>query len=299
MGIDPGAIVDQRVGATGGVSLHVRGRALDATGIPVLLVHGLASNARLWDGVAEHLAALGHPTAAVDQRGHGASDKPDGGYDFATLTADLVAVLEGMGWQPGSDRRPLVAGQSWGANVVLELAARHPDATRGLALVDGGTVELADRFADWPACEAALAPPALGHLRAGDFARMLRNRHPDWPYSGIEATLANVDVRPDGTIAPWLSRSHHLTILRHLWEHHPSSRYHDVKVPVLLLPAGSAGSVARTDKGDEIGRAEAGLAVSVTRWMAGDHDLHAQHPAEVASLLHAAAVGSLFPPDSQ
>ena len=291
MSIDPGAVVDQRIGTAAGVGLHVRGRALDATGVPVLLVHGLASNARLWDGVAENLAALGHPTAAVDLRGHGASDKPDEGYDFATLAADLVAVLDGLGWLPGAQRRCFVAGQSWGATVVLELAARHPDAIRGLALVDGGTIELADRFADWPTCEAALAPPALDHLRADDFERMLRNNHPDWPDSGIEATLSNVEVRADGTIAPWLSRSHHLTILRHMWEHHPSARYHDVTVPVLILPAGSE---ATTDKGGEINRAEAGLAVSVTRWMAGDHDLHAQHPGEVASLLHAAAVGSIF-----
>ncbi|HZZ48199.1 MAG TPA: alpha/beta fold hydrolase, partial [Pseudonocardia sp.] len=40
---------------------------------PVLLVHGMSSNARLWDGVAERLAAAGHPVVAVDLRGHGTS----------------------------------------------------------------------------------------------------------------------------------------------------------------------------------------------------------------------------------
>jgi pimeloyl-ACP methyl ester carboxylesterase len=109
-----------------------------------VLVHGLASNARTWDGVAARLAALGHPVAAVDQRGHGRSDKPDTGYDFATVSADLAAVVAGLGWD-----RPLVAGQSWGGNVVLELAVRHPSVAGGIACVDGGTLEVARRFPSW------------------------------------------------------------------------------------------------------------------------------------------------------
>ena len=41
--------------------------------VPFLLVHGLASNARMWDGVAQRLADAGHPVATVDLRGHGRS----------------------------------------------------------------------------------------------------------------------------------------------------------------------------------------------------------------------------------
>ena len=32
-----------------GIALHVLGDNVDATGVPFLLVHGLASNARLWE----------------------------------------------------------------------------------------------------------------------------------------------------------------------------------------------------------------------------------------------------------
>ena len=51
---------------------------------PFLLVHGLSSNARTWDGVAAELSAAGHPVVAIDQRGHGRSEKPpiSAGYDF-------------------------------------------------------------------------------------------------------------------------------------------------------------------------------------------------------------------------
>ncbi len=284
----------RRVTVADGVSLNVIVRAAGSADVPVLLVHGLASNARLWDGVAWRLADAGHPVAALDQRGHGLSDKPDGGYDFATLTADLRAVLEELGWTGA--RRPFAAGQSWGANVVLELAATRPEPVAGLALVDGGTAELAARFADWPTCEAALAPPALDGLDAGGFERMIRGAHPDWPEEGIAGILANVETGPDGRIRPRLTRSRHLTILRHLWEHRPSRLYPAIEVPVLVLAAEDAANHRwMAAKRAEVARAGAALPTSVTRWIAGDHDLHAQHPDLVASLIHEATGPGLFP----
>jgi pimeloyl-ACP methyl ester carboxylesterase len=277
-----------------GVTLRALARGLDHPGTPILLVHGLASNARLWDGVAEQLAAAGHPVAAVDQRGHGQSDKPDDGYDFATLTDDLLAVLHHLGWQDGS-RTPWLAGQSWGANVVLEAAARHPEATGGLVLVDGGTMELRSRFADWATCEAALAPPPLAGTSVASFERLLRTNHPDWPESAIAGTLANVEVLGDGSIRPWLSRSHHMTILRGMWDHHLSTLYPMVKVPVLILPAEDrANQRWMVGKRQEVTRAGAALEPSVTRWIAGDHDLHAQFPDLVAALIHDATGPSFF-----
>src|SRR4051794_24671205 len=104
------------------LSLHVIQRDGDDEEVPFLLVHGLSSNARLWDGVGERLQQLGHSSASVDQRGHGRSGKPDSGYDFETVTDDLAAVIKSLGWD-----RPVVVGQSWGGNVVLELAYRFPD----------------------------------------------------------------------------------------------------------------------------------------------------------------------------
>ena len=50
----------------------------------------------------------------------------------------------------------------------------------------------------------------------------IRSAHRDWPESGIRGTLANFEVRPDGTVAPWLTFDHHIAVLRGLWEHHPS-----------------------------------------------------------------------------
>ena len=73
---------------------------------PFVLVHGLASNARLWDGVARHLTDLGHPVVAVDQRGHGQSSKPDDGFDMATVAHDLELLIGSLGFD-----RPVVGGE--------------------------------------------------------------------------------------------------------------------------------------------------------------------------------------------
>lgn len=277
-----------------GVDLALVTRNLDGPLVPVLLVHGLASNALLWEGVSQALARVGHPVAAVDQRGHGRSSKPDGGYDYATLTSDLLAVLAALGWE--GERQPWAAGQSWGANVVLELGARHPEGAAGLVWVDGGTIEMADRFADWPTCEAALAPPPLEGTTAVAFERMMRSHHPDWPETGIAGTMANVEVRADGTIRPWLSRAHHMTIVRQLWEHRPSTRYHLLGAPVLIVPAEDPANPRwMAGKRDEVERAAKALDRSVTRWLAGDHDLHAQHPDVVAGWIDEATRPTFFP----
>lgn len=256
---------------------------------PFLLVHGLASNLHLWDGVAEALVASGHTVAAPDLRGHGSSAKPDGGYDLATLADDLVGVLGALELD-----RAVVAGQSMGAHVALELAWRFPERVRGVACIDGGWIELRRRFADWQTCAAALRPPIVAGRRLADMETMLRTRHPDWPEAGIRGVLACFDHRPDGTVAPWLTLERHLSLLRSMWDHRPSARYGEIQVPVLLVPA-------RRESVDEESRrqveeAAAALPRSRVQWMEGDHDLHAQHPEAVAALLSSFSVESAAPP---
>lgn len=268
-----------RIPVTGGVELHLNlWPGTDPRAAPFLLVHGLASNARMWDGVAAYLAAQGHAVAAVDQRGHGLSDKPDTGYDFATVAADLAAVIDALGFD-----RPVVAGQSWGGNVVLELAARHGEQVRGIACVDGGWIDLS-RFANWEECERAMAPPRTAGMPLAQLVSGMRGRHPDWPETGIQGALACFEVRSDDTVAPWLTYERHLLILRALWEHRPKEVYPLVESPVLLLPCGD-GTAWTERKRAEVAVAEGALAKVRTHWFDAHHDVHAQYPDKVAAVL--------------
>lgn len=247
---------------------------------PFLLVHGLASNALLWQGVAEHLAAAGHRVVAVDLRGHGESDVPAEGYSTLTAAADLAAVSSALGLH-----LPVVAGQSWGGNVVLRHAESH-GGVHAVACVDGGWLHLGDRFATWSKCWTALAPPLFTGLAAESVAAALRDRHPDWPEAAIDATMANLRVRADGTVEPRLARERHARILRSLWEDRPRERYARVGVPVLLIPAGDPDGPSRVLV-DEAARL---LPRATVRWYVGAaHDVHAQFPAEVAADLAALA----------
>ena len=253
--------------------------------VPFLLVHGLASNARLWDGVAFHLAQRGHRVVAVDQRGHGLSSKPDEGYDMATVADDLRLFIDVLGWD-----RPAVAGQSWGGNVVLELAWAHPDSVSMIACVDGGFIDLAGKFPDWTDASNALAPPRLAGTPLADITKWLEASAADWPETGRQGTLANFEVRADGTIAPWLTFDRHLTVLRGLWEHQPSSRYPDVGAPTLLIGADTGDVAWSASKHDAVDHAIAALPRGRAVWFSpAHHDVHAQQPAAVGDLLLQAA----------
>ena len=271
-----------RVPVAEGVALEVD-TWVGGEAVPFVLVHGLASNRRLWDGVAARLHELDHPVATVDLRGHGRSDKPDEGYEFATMGDDLVEVLDAVGFSSA-----VLAGQSMGGNLVVDLAGRVPERVEGVAGVDGGALELARQWPDWERCKVVLAPPPLTGTPAAAVEGRLRRGHPSWSDWGVEAGMANFEHLPDGTIRPWLTLDRHMRILRALWEHQPSVLIPKLEVPVLLVMADTGDDWAEQKReiADEL--TAAAPHVRVEWFSPGDHDLHVQHPIEVADLLHAA-----------
>ena len=218
---------------------------------------------------------------AVDQRGHGRSSKPDAGYDFATLTCDLVGLLDALGVE-----RAIAVGQSWGGNVVLELGRRHPSRVAAVACVDGGTIELARTLPEWEDAATALAPPDLEGTPRVDLEAHMRRTHPDWSDTAIAGALANFEERDDGTVAPWLTRARHMMILRELWQHRPSSFYAELDVPVLVIAAGERTPLT-----------EASAAIPRVRALRipADHDIHAQKPDVVAGVFLDAIADGFFP----
>ncbi len=204
---------------------------------PMVLLHGLASNARIWELTAPHLAAAGYHVLAPDQRGHGLSRKPGSGYDFERCSGDVRALLETMGL-----RRPVLVGHSWGALVALEFAARFaasPLGPRALALVDGGLFSLRDLPGlTWEQARAMLTPPDLAGMPRAEFLQRL-SRNPRWQPDARERDiiLANFEVDERDCITPRLKRAHHMEIVRAMWEYPLWERLRRVACPVLGVAA--------------------------------------------------------------
>lgn len=259
---------------------------------PFVLLHGLASNSLMWAGVARRLAEAGHVAVAVDLRGHGLSSKPDGGYDVTSIADEVAALLGALDLG-----RPIVAGQSWGGNVVLELGYRHPSVVAGVVGVDGGMIHLRELHPDWEECRRWKKPPPLTGTLLSRFEATIRVANSDWPEEGIRGVLGCFEVRDDETIAPWLSPDRHIAVLRGMWEHEPRQFYADVSVPVLWLPADSGKSEWLPGKRAAIEEAERMLPRSRTHWFApAHHDVHAQQPEAVTRVLLATHDEGFFTP---
>lgn len=258
--------------------------------VDVLLVHGLASNARLWDDVAIGLADHGHRVVAYDQRGHGQSDRAADGFPWDGVVADLADVVAALGLD-----RPVVVGQSWGGNVVLQAAADVPDVIGGAMTVDGGFFDLQAQFDDVEAAWEALTPPPLDGVTHADVREHMTERFAGWPPAALRGQLANFTRTVDGTAAPCLRREDHERVVRAMWEQRPVLVAAGAGVPVLLGPV---------REGAAWGRAEAVTALAAAlpsvrvHWFEdADHDVHAQRPDEVVAVLRAAVADGFFGPD--
>jgi len=104
----------------------------EGAGPPVLCVHGLTANCHCWDLMASALCPT-HEIMAVDLRGRGRSGRPSTGYSLDHHVGDLLCVLDDLGLE-----RVVLMGHSLGAFISLVFAARHPERTERLILVDGG-----------------------------------------------------------------------------------------------------------------------------------------------------------------
>lgn len=253
----------------------------------ILAIHGLASNAQMWWPVASRLAKAGHAVATLDLRGHGRSERPAGPYGFEPICTEIAEVVaELASREPGPWSRPVLAGQSWGGNVVVDCAARSAMPLAGIVCVDGGTIELSSAFADWESCASALAPPHLEGMAATRMEASLRSRHRDWDAAALAAAMANFEISPEGRISPRLPRSAHMEILRSLWLHRPSLLYPRLAVAVLLVPAEQPGDPLAVRKREAIKAAQAAIPTVSVRWFSpADHDVHVQKPDEIAEVI--------------
>lgn len=109
---------------------------------PVLLVPGYTGSKEDFRLLLPHLAAAGHRTVALDQRGQFQSPGPDdpGAYAVSALADDLLAVVDDL--VPSGGGGVHLVGHSFGGLVARAAVLRRPEAFRSLVLMGSGPAGL-------------------------------------------------------------------------------------------------------------------------------------------------------------
>lgn len=221
----PGAFVDLP-----GRGLRLHYRDWGGHGPPLVLLHGLSSNSRIWDWTAPILARHFH-VLALDQRSHGLSDQTADGYGFDDATADLAAFLEAVGIE-----RPAIAGHSWGASVALSFATAQPNNASAVMLIDGGAIDMASLGA-WEIAEKRMRPPEIDGTPVETFVGFMR-RWPQvqdiWSDELGEMVLSNLEVR-NGKVYRRLTIENHMKIARALYDLNPRDLIARLDCPLLVI----------------------------------------------------------------
>ena len=100
---------------------------------PLVLCHGWPEMAFSWRHQLRDLAAAGIRVIAPDQRGYGATDRPEAveAYDLTHLTGDLVGLLDHLGID-----RAIFVGHDWGGFIAWQMPLRHPARVAGVVGVN-------------------------------------------------------------------------------------------------------------------------------------------------------------------
>lgn len=221
------------------INLHYLDYAGDGT--PLILLPGLTANARAFDGLIA-AGLTGHfRVLAVDLRGRGQSDKPATGYSMADHAADIIGLMDALGWE-----KVILGGHSFGGLLTFYMAANFPARISKLVIIDAAGElhpdihqliqpsldRLGMIFPSWEAYKSAMQKMPF-----------LRGYWDD----ALEAYFrADVQFNPNGTVQP---RSNAAAIaeaagkgLEEPWQDYLRA----IKQPVLLLNAPEAYGVPGT-----------------------------------------------------
>jgi pimeloyl-ACP methyl ester carboxylesterase len=258
-------------------------------GQPLVLLHGLASNARIWDFVAP-LLARHFRVLALDQRSHGLTDPAEDGYDFPSIARDLQAFIETLDLE-----KPMLAGHSWGAVTVLYYAAMAPlpRLPAAIVLVDGGMGDMsALPGLTWEKAEEMLTPPHLDGMPREDFLAGLKERMIFYSEEAAAIILANFNILEDDTLQRRLPIPKHMRIARAIYEQKNSELFPRLRCPALLCPAiappphNEQAEQFLKARRESIARAEQASTFVKTVWFPDTvHDIPLHRPAELAQAI--------------
>jgi pimeloyl-ACP methyl ester carboxylesterase len=173
-------------------------------GSPMVLIHGLADDHRLWRKALPDLA-LRHRVILYDVRGHGQSTVGEADGTLDQLGDDLHRLLDAVGVESAS-----VAGFSLGGTIAMRLAIDHPESVDALFAVATSS-RVGSSAAQWYADRASMGGPELRatidrdtveayHISPGELEEGLAIRrqstHDPAGYRNAARAMAGLRARP-------------------------------------------------------------------------------------------------------
>lgn len=99
------------------------------SGLPVILLHGYSDSSFSYSRVMP-LMDEKYRVFALDQRGHGESDRPASGYKFADFASDVVAFMNAKDL-----KKAVIVGHSMGSFIAQHLAVNVPERVEKIVLI--------------------------------------------------------------------------------------------------------------------------------------------------------------------
>jgi len=256
---------------------------------PVLLLHGLSSNAHFWGRLANRLSD--RRVVALDQRGHGLTGRPPhapampDGFAMDELVADVTFLAQRLGLV-----QPVLVGHSWGATVSLELAARQRDFATALVFIDG-PIQSASSLFSWDESQKFMQPPLPRYssiTQATDDSR--QDFGPAWA-DDLEPFVFARLVQDGDDFVLTLSSEARLALLHGLYDSPVEQLWAALELPTFVLLARDAS--ARVASWKERGAAELKkIAPQLDiRWYDTPHDIPLFAPDATAAVIETAAAG--------
>ena len=213
------------------------------TGPLMLFFHGITSNSAVFAPLIAQLSAR-FTTVAVDQRGHGLSDKPESGYEANDYADDIASLIRTLGRGPA-----ILVGHSLGARNSVTAAARNPELVRSVIAID---------FTPYIETEALDALES--RVNAGDrvfrdveaVQAYLAGRYPNIPADAIRIRAESGYRQVEGGLRPLASPSAMAQTAKGL-RADLTQAYRDVAKPVLIVRGEesklvSAAALAKTSR---------------------------------------------------
>jgi len=198
---------------------------------PLLALHGLSSSAHWYDKCMPYLTPYFH-CIAPDQRAHGLTNQPNTGYDWETLSADLLFLLDELRIE-----KVALLGHSWGASVAGHFAVQHPERVEALILIDGGVQRQRDPETMWEDYRLRLRQRDIcGHIEK--YISVLKKEHSAVWDSELEHMLLSMpELFGDNEIREYLSPDSHQQVIWSMFSDPLTALYEHIQSRTLIVSA--------------------------------------------------------------